>query len=196
MHEGQNSPKHLSYSERKVEAIEERLARIETLLENLTSLSTAIQHSGLPTPSSAASASRLTQIQPSITNITPKTENVSVQRPASRTPSRGDQGLKADSNANAAFEGASSLSAHSVHASRIIESAMSDDYTAFTRDPKMQEALFALRNLIEKQHASPVNHDYRFPTQQADPSYIDFSSAKMPPIESVVSLLRLCKGKI
>lgn len=72
---------------------------------------------------------------------------------------------------------------------------MSNDYTAFTRDPEMQEALFALRHLIDKQHSPPVNHDYRFPNQQVDASScIDFSSAKMPPLESVVSLLRLCKG--
>lgn len=72
---------------------------------------------------------------------------------------------------------------------------MSNDYTAFTRDPEMQEALFALRHLIDKQHSPPVNHDYRFPNQQVDASScIDFSSAKIPPLESVVSLLRLCKG--
>ncbi|EED17118.1 C6 transcription factor, putative [Talaromyces stipitatus ATCC 10500] len=177
--------------EKKIEIIEERLARIEGLLENLTSLSAAFQHlaPGL-TPTTAATRS----VQETL-----KTEKAPIQSPPSLsaqapTPStHGDHGLKT-AGSNAAFEGASSLSAHSVHASRIIENAMSNDYTAFTRDPEMQEALFALRHLIDRQHSPPVNQDYRFPNQQVDTSSgIDFSSVKMPPLESVVSLLRLCK---
>lgn len=179
-------------SERKVEIIEERLARIEGLLENLTSLSATFQHlAPALNPTIAATRS---------VHESPKTERIPLQSPPSLpaqppTPStRGDHNLKT-AGSNAAFEGASSLSAHSVHASRIIESAMSDDYTAFTRDPEMREALFALRHLIDKQHSPPVNHNYRFPNQQVDASSgIDFSLAKMPPLESVVSLLRLCKG--
>ncbi|GAM37795.1 hypothetical protein TCE0_033r08019 [Talaromyces pinophilus] len=180
-------------TERKIEIIEERLARIEGLLENLTSLSATFQHLA-PALNPAIAAPRSIQ-------ETLKTEKIPIQSPPTLsaqppTPStRGDHSLKAGNNTtNAAFEGASSLSAHSVHASSIIENAMSNDYTAFTRDPEMQEALFALRHLIDKQHSPPVNHDYRFPNQQVDASScIDFSSAKMPPLESVVSLLRLCK---
>lgn len=62
------------------------------------------------------------------------------------------------------------------------------------RSPEMQEALAALRTLIEKQHALSINQDWRFPNQPANAA-IDLSSVKMPSLSSVVTLLRLCKGK-
>jgi hypothetical protein len=70
---------------------------------------------------------------------------------------------------------------------------MSND-TSVDRSPEMQDALAALRNLIEKQHALSINHDWRFPHQQGNVA-LDLSSVKMPSMSSVVSLLRLCRGQ-
>lgn len=184
------------HSERKIEVIEERLARIESLLENLTSLSTTIQqHPGPSEATPRIAVAQAAQTSFSTPNITPKAENITQHA----TPRGG--GGNSDANTTdtaAAFEGASSLSAHSVHATSIIENAMNSDYAVFSRNPEMQDALFALRHLIEKQqqHASPGNHDYRFPNQHVDASSVDFSSTKMPRLESVVSFLRLSKGEV
>lgn len=147
------------------------MARIEVLLQNLASHSAAI-------PSRAP----IVKLSPSYTpqRGTPSTASM---RPSPRAGS--------DVKTNAAFEGDSSLRAHSVHASRVFENAMSKD--TMTRTPEMQDALLAMRSLIEKQHALSVTHDWRFPNHQGDAS-IDFSSVKMPDMNSVVSLLRLCKG--
>jgi hypothetical protein len=83
-----------------------------------------------------------------------------------------------------------------VHASRVIENAMNSD-TGFGRNPEMQDALVALRNLIEKQRSGSVNQDYRFAgPQHGDASTVDISSVKMPAMESVVGMLRICKGKL
>lgn len=96
--------------------------------------------------------------------------------------------------ANETFEGESSFRAHSVHASKLFERAMSVD-TLVGRTPEMVDAISTLRSLVEKQNTISVNHDLRFPGQKAAPA-LDFSSIKMPPIASVVSLLRLAKGRI
>ncbi|KKA22872.1 C6 transcription factor [Rasamsonia emersonii CBS 393.64] len=158
-----------SQYEKKIEAIESRLARIEGLIQNLAA-------------HSAASPSR-----PSVTlgpSYSPHQETLSSSGgPAERNSSAG--------KTNTAFEGDSSLRAHSVHASRVVEHAMRSD-ASVDRSPEMQEALAALRTLIEKQHALSINQDWRFPNQPANAA-IDLSSVKMPSLSSVVTLLRLCK---
>lgn len=161
------------HSEKKIEIIEARLARIEVLLHNLASQPTTI-------PSRAP----VVTLGPSYSPRQEAPSNTSV-RPLPRT-------AVPDVKTNAPFEGDSSLRAHSVHASRVFENAMSKDTMA--RTPEMQDALLALRSLIEKQHALSVNQDWRFPNHQGDVS-LDLSSVKMPAMNTVVSLLRLCKGE-
>ncbi|KAL2007936.1 hypothetical protein VTN00DRAFT_7918 [Thermoascus crustaceus] len=148
-------------SEKKIALIDERLSRIESHLENIATNSGAI-----------TSRSRV-ELTPS---YSPQQE------------SHSDSNL---TTSNTIFEGDSSFRAHSVHASRLFEHAMSND--AFVgRSPEMEDALSSLRSLVEKQNTLSVNHDLRFPAQKEAPP-VDFSSIKMPPISSVVSLLRLCK---
>jgi hypothetical protein len=178
------------HSEKKIEVIEGRLAHIETLLENLTSLSAAIPARMLATPSmslqSSSSPSKAQLIPPPSTH-----PSISSAAASSTSLSR----ARRDAKPNAAFEGDSSLRAHSVHASRVIENAMNSD-TGFGPNPEMQDALVALRNLIEKQHSGSVNQDYRFAApQHGDASTVDILSVKMPAMESVVGMLRICKGK-
>lgn len=152
-----------SCSEKKIALIEERLSRIESLLQDLAANSGAI-------PSR------------------PRVELTPSYSPPQESHSDSNQ-----TTANTIFEGDSSFRAHSVHASRLFEHAMSND--AFVgRSPEMEDALKSLRSLVEKQNTLSVNHDLRFPAQKEAPP-VDFSSVKMPPINSVVSLLRLCKGK-
>ncbi|KAH8700656.1 fungal-specific transcription factor domain-containing protein [Talaromyces proteolyticus] len=169
--------------EKKIEVIESRLARIETLLENLASLSAAVVPSR---PSAAATASNSPSHSSKIETVPPPPSS------SSSTTFQLARTTRRDAKPKAAFEGDSSLRAHSMHASRVIESAMNND-TGFGSNTEMQDALFALRNLIEKQHSLSANQDYRFPHQQGDASTLDLSSIKMPAMESVVSLLRICK---
>lgn len=198
-------------SEKKIEIIEERLARIENLLENLTTFTTSFrQLSSAAGPSSIISATSFKPAETLKAEIIQAQHVSSLAEQAPPQPStsstNGDRILKSSSNAtvnttdhanaNAAFEGASSLSAHSEHATRVIENAMNNDFASFHRDPEMQEALFALRHLIDRQNSPPVSDNYRFPNQQVETSSGgEYLSARMPPLESVVTLLRLCKGK-
>ncbi|KAL1970487.1 hypothetical protein VTN77DRAFT_4131 [Rasamsonia byssochlamydoides] len=157
-----------SQYEKKIEAIESRLARIEVLLQNLAAHSAAI-------PS-----------RPSVT-LSPSYSQQEILSSSAGPAERNSSATKT----NTAFEGDSSLRAHSIHASRVFEHAMNNDVLV-DRSPEMQEALTALRNLIEKQHALSINHDWRFPNHQGNVA-LDLSSVKMPSMASVVSLLRLCK---
>lgn len=158
-------------SETKIALIEDRLSRIEGLLQDLAANSNVAT---LPTRIRA-------DVNPSGT--VQQSPLPSVAQP----PSEPDM-----TTANKTFEGESSFRAHFVHASKLFERAMSVD-NLVGRSPEMQEAISNLRSLVEKQNTLSVHHDLRFPGQKAAPA-LDFSSVKMPPMASVVSLLRLCKG--
>ncbi|KAL1846197.1 putative pyridoxal kinase [Paecilomyces lecythidis] len=161
---------HPDFDETKIALIEDRLSRIEGLLQDLAANSNVAT---LPTRIRA-------DVNPSCT--VQETPLPSVAQP----PSEPDM-----TTANKTFEGESSFRAHFVHASKLFERAMSVD-NLVGRSPEMQEAISNLRSLVEKQNTLSVNHDLRFPGQKAAPA-LDFSSVKMPPMASVVSLLRLCK---
>lgn len=126
--------------------------------------------------------------------IPPPSTHPSISSAPASSPSLSQ--ARRDAKPNAAFEGDTSLTAQSVHASKVIENAMNND-TGFGPNPEMQDALVALRNLIEKQHSGSVNQDYRFGApQHGDAWTVDISSVKMPAMESVVGLLRICKGNL
>lgn len=93
---------------------------------------------------------------------------------------------------NRAFEGESSFGSHSIRASAFVERAMHGN--SLGRDPKMENALATLRDLVQKQNTLSINQDLRFPAQKEPPT-LDLSALNMPPMTSVVTLFKICKGE-
>ncbi|KAI1928138.1 hypothetical protein LOZ66_005313 [Ophidiomyces ophidiicola] len=159
-----------SASERKIEAIDERLSGIERLLQDLAlSIPTSTKsHSSPPHSASSSRQTDSTRLRPTI------------QEPEATTPS-------------AHFEGESALSTHSVLASAIFEKQMGSSPN-IEQNPAMKQALSSLRDIVETQtRPSPSIHTLRFPSQKPG-NKLDLSQLELPPLDVVLSMLRLSKG--
>lgn len=95
-----------------------------------------------------------------------------------------------------AFEGNSSLAAHSAYASKFLESAVSRSAVPMST-PKMGAALSTLKQMVNMQdnQTNSSTREVRFPNQRAMPTS-GLRDLVMPPIQIVLPLLRRLKGKL
>lgn len=93
-----------------------------------------------------------------------------------------------------AFEGNSSLAAHSAYASQFLETAVSQSALQMS-SPKIEGALSTLKQIVNMQDQQPASRGVRFRHQKAIPRY-GLRDLKMPPMQTVVALLRNIKGSL
>ncbi|EAS33170.3 transcription factor [Coccidioides immitis RS] len=155
--------------EKKIETIDERLTSIERLLQDLAL--------SIPTSSQAPPNTRQSSDH-SRQNDGAKVRSV-IQKSEATTPS-------------AHFEGESALSAHSVLASAIFEQTMGSSPN-IEQNPAMIQALSSLRDIVKGQTRPCGMHVLRFPGQSPG-KRLDLSQLELPPLDIVLSMLRLSKG--
>ncbi|CAM1501549.1 Fc.00g035330.m01.CDS01 [Cosmosporella sp. VM-42] len=152
-------------SERKIDQIEARLANIEGLLRDLSSrnASTADSIRLSHTPQGGANF-------PSIPTVTASTIGYD------------------SSDEESVFGGDSTLAAQTTFASEFLENAVQ---RTSLRDvnPRMEDALANLKQLVELQNRQSISHGPRFPLQQPIPPG-GLGQLRMPPMDVVVFLLK------
>ncbi|PYH87834.1 fungal-specific transcription factor domain protein [Aspergillus ellipticus CBS 707.79] len=158
-----------SQYEKKIDLIEERLGNIERLLLELKSNKGPSEPCFHSTPMSRP-------LSPSATNYTSNAATTLDQD--EYTP---------------AFEGNSSLAAHSAYASEFLETAVSRSALQMST-PKISMALATLKRMVNMQdhQAQSPSREVRFPNQKAIPGS-GLRDLTMPPVHVVLSLLRKCK---
>ncbi|KAF3492001.1 fungal specific transcription factor domain-containing protein [Arthroderma uncinatum] len=152
-----------------IETIDERLSTIERLLQDLT----------LSLPAATAS-------QSSTKPPEPPSSSRRNERPSGPTVLQGPEGSEAKRTPE--FEGESSFSAHSLHASALFENAMKR--VPFAHVPMMSHALSALQDIIKRQSLPSSVNVLRFPGQTPK-ERIKLSDLELPPSNAVLALLRL-----
>lgn len=162
---------HNTNSERKIDQIEDRLAGIEQLLRDLK------------TANSLRRGSDLAFHEPPPPELSPS------------TAAGGDEaGTAYDGDGlDSAFEGSSSLAAHTVFASEFLEHAV--ERTSL-RDlhPSMAAALGSLKQIVGMQNSRGSRpHEVRFVNQKSLPKG-GFRELPMPPVAAVIPILREIKG--
>ncbi|RAL09064.1 putative C6 transcription factor [Aspergillus homomorphus CBS 101889] len=164
-----------SQYERKIDLIEERLGSIENLLRELRS-NTATTGSG----------------PESYYHSTPISSRMSPS--ATGHASSGPVPVE-DPEATPAFEGNSSLAAHSAYASEFLETAVSRSALQVS-SPTIQAALSTLKQMVSMQdhQAHSPAREIRFPNQKSILGS-GIRDLAMPPVQVVLSLLRKFKEK-
>ncbi|KAF2759746.1 hypothetical protein EJ05DRAFT_498949 [Pseudovirgaria hyperparasitica] len=154
--------------ERKIDFIQERLADLDHVF-----------HSGentrYPAPSSSSS---LTQV--------PKTSPRAVSRAAYASPLSADDLTKEERQA---YEGETSMRAHSAYARDLLEKAVQEDPFAAS-SPAMSSALAHLRQLSSRHEPTPGTVP---PARLGGDSRFDYRRLKLPPTDVVLNLLRQAK---
>lgn len=159
-------------SEKKIEAIDERLSQIEGLLKDLT-----ISIPNLCRPRSSLPVLEESAPSPSRDGPLPLTNG---------------NGKAIETRPTPEFEGESSMSAHSVLASQLFEKTMGNR-PHFERNPEIIEALSCLRDMVKKQNLPSSVHALQFPGRNIGKA-IDITKLELPPAKIVHSLLRLAQG--
>ena len=156
-------------SEKKIDLIEERLGNIERILLELRSSAKG--------PSEPCYHS------------TPLSRQMSPSANYSNTTAALDQ-----HESTSAFEGNSSLAAHSAYAREFLETAVSRNALQIST-PKISTALASLRQMVSMQdhqtQSSP--RQVRFPNQKAIPGS-GLQELSLPPVQMVLTLLRKYQG--
>ncbi|KAE8154259.1 fungal-specific transcription factor domain protein [Aspergillus avenaceus] len=158
--------------ERKIDLIEDRLSNIEHVLRDLRS-----------TINSKPSAETYFHTTPESTHMTPSASEI-VPNPNSALEQH---------ESGPAFEGNSSLTAHSAYASAFLETAVSRSALQLS-SPKISVALSTLKQIVNMQESKThsSSHEVRFPNQKAVPSS-GLRNLSMPPVQVVLPLLRRLK---
>ncbi|OOF94288.1 hypothetical protein ASPCADRAFT_6972 [Aspergillus carbonarius ITEM 5010] len=159
-----------SQYEKKIDLIEERLGNIERILLELRSSAKG--------PSEPCYHS------------TPLSRQMSPSANYSNTTAALDQ-----HESTSAFEGNSSLAAHSAYAREFLETAVSRNALQIST-PKISTALASLRQMVSMQdhqtQSSP--RQVRFPNQKAIPGS-GLQELSLPPVQMVLTLLRKYQGE-
>ena len=188
-----------SGSEKKIDYFGNRLAGIEDLLRELTiSLKNGPSSTG---STSAASVPRTSGQQQGSSASDPRTTGSSAAEYVF------DDGADSDASSDVgdlAFEGTSSMTAHTVQASEFLEHVVERErWNSQQMSPNMQSALTSLQQIVSMQQkrkkgrimGSMSRHEIRFPNQKPVPEG-GLKDLPMPPVQTVVSLLREIKGRI
>ncbi|PYH45753.1 putative C6 transcription factor [Aspergillus saccharolyticus JOP 1030-1] len=161
-----------SQYERKIDLIEERLGSIEDLLRELRSNTATTSSVSEPYYHSTPISSRMSPSVPGHANGPAPVE---------------------DPEATPAFEGNSSLAAHSAYASEFLETAVSRSALQVS-SPTIQAALSTLKQMVSMQihQAHSPAREVRFPNQKSLLGS-GIRDLAMPPVQVVLSLLRQFK---
>ncbi|GLA37130.1 hypothetical protein AnigIFM63309_003697 [Aspergillus niger] len=159
-----------SQYERKIDLIEERLGNIERTLLELRA------HAKGPSEQCHHSTPLSSQLSPSTT--TNYTSAAAALDQHESTP---------------AFEGNSSLAAHSAYAREFLETAVSRSALQMST-PKISTALASLKQIVNMQdhQAQSPSRQVRFPNQRIIPGS-GLRELTMPPAQVVLALLRKCQ---
>lgn len=153
------------HSERKIDQIESRLGNIEILLKNI-----------------ASPAAPIDLIRHANTPCT-----------GSSIPTTGSTAEYDSSEDESAFAGDSALTAHTAFASEFLEKAVRRTSLREV-NPKIEAALVNLSQLVDMQKRQSISHGPRFPLQKQVPAG-GLCKLPLPPMESVVNLLKHAKGR-
>jgi len=165
----------LSPSERKIDHIEERLASIEQLLRTLAANSGSGK-SVIGTPASFPTA----------------VDSSDISQAATAAADSLPEFLEHEPDITAAFEGNSSLSAHTAFASELLASAV--ERTSLGQGhATMADALASLKHIVALQQQPNVSAKFTFPHQKPMPR-AGFKALPMPPGDVVVKVLRGFRG--
>lgn len=191
-------------SEKKIDYFGNRLAGIEDLLRELT-ISLKSHH-----PTSASSTSGTVASAPHHATGQHHGSSASNSRttPSSAPPNATfDDGGDTDTSSDvgdSAFEGQSSLTAHTVQASEFLEHVVERErWNNQQMSPNMQSALSSLQHIVSLQQqrkkgrmlGSMRRREVKFPNQKALPPG-GVKDLPMPPAQSVVAMLREIKGRL
>ncbi|KAK6355846.1 hypothetical protein TWF718_000227 [Orbilia javanica] len=161
--------------ENKIDSFEARLTGIEGMLRELT---TSLKRGGTSTPGSESIIHSF--ISPGYTAAGPSSicDRASI-------PDAGDT--------DQAFEGNSSLAAHTTLASEFLEQAVTNTSLNRQLNPDMQNALASLQKMVRMQNRKGDPFESRFIHQQQMPKG-GYSQLPLPPAEAILKLLRKVKA--
>lgn len=151
------------HSERKIDRIEERLASLESTLKSIAAALPSANTSFNATPSSH---------EPLPSRVKGRNESIVEDDPSP------------------AFEGDSSLAAHSVQASEYLSIAVGS--ATFPQTQGMNAALQSLRSIVSRQNSTPQT---RFHPRTNLPTFAP-SSLRLPPLEAVMALIKKRKEQL
>ncbi|CRL30596.1 Fungal transcriptional regulatory protein, N-terminal [Penicillium camemberti] len=173
--------------EKKIDLIEERLASIESTLQQLAK-NTSQPHS-------------FTAPNRSESHFAPSPQKSTPSQPSSTTPNsakpKGPLYLSnrtiEEHDSSAGFEGSSSLTAHGAYASAFLESAVSQSSPQVLSSPKITAALSSLKQLVgiqnqrreaDLQRSQPLTKNARLGVRR------DIRDLEMPPLPVALDMLR------
>ncbi|PGH08262.1 hypothetical protein AJ79_06048 [Helicocarpus griseus UAMH5409] len=186
--------------EKKIEIIDQRLAGIEQLLRDLTvninnnNKSLSQQQQQKPRSSRDfrldGSDGGHAAEQRSLPSLPlPTTLPAAEEAPP---PPRANLTTRKKTNQNPEYEGETSMTAHSAHASELFEKAVVKTPLA-EHSPEIMDALSALKDIVARQKLPSSIHTLRFAGQKPTAGKIDLSALELPPLDAVLSLLRKAK---
>ncbi|KOS37941.1 hypothetical protein ACN38_g11255 [Penicillium nordicum] len=178
--------------EKKIDLIEERLASIESTLQQLAKNTS--QPQGLTAPNWSGS------------HFAPSPQKSTPSQPSSTTPNsaktKGPLYLAnrtlEEHDSSAGFEGSSSLTAHGAYASAFLESAVSQSSPQVLSSPKITAALSSLKQLVgiqnqrreaDLQGNQPLTNNARLGVRR------DIRDLEMPPLPVALEILRKIQEK-
>ncbi|CAI7595251.1 unnamed protein product [Penicillium discolor] len=173
--------------EKKIDLIEERLASIESTLQQLAKNTS--QPQGFTAPNRSES------------HFAPSPQKSAPSQPSSTTPNsakpKGPSYLAnrtiEEHDSSAGFEGSSSLTAHGAYASAFLESAVSQSSPQVLSSPKITAALSSLKQLVgiqnqrreaDLQGSQPLTKNARLGVRR------DIRDLEMPPLPVTLDMLR------
>ncbi|KAI3112635.1 transcriptional regulator family: Fungal Specific TF [Penicillium roqueforti] len=173
--------------EKKIDLIEERLASIESTLQQLAKNTSQLQ-------GSTGLNSRESHFAPSPQKSTPSQPSFATSNPAKpKGPLYLANPTIEQHDHSSGFEGSSSLTAHGAYASAFLESAVSKSSPQVLSSPKISAALSSLKQLvgIQTQRREADSQGSQLPTKNARLGVKrDIRDLEMPPLPLVLDILR------
>jgi hypothetical protein len=157
------------FSERKIDRIEERLASLESMLKSVVCMRSQVN----PAPSNSA------QVE---VTVRPRPSKQAVSFASTK---------KNDSTR--AFEGDSSLTAHSLQASDFLSTAV--QHERFRDNPEMHAALQSLHGIVSRQHMISVNQEALFSSSKGLEDFSATNSLSLPPVDVVLPCISKVEGE-
>ncbi|CAI7626085.1 unnamed protein product [Penicillium glandicola] len=173
--------------EKKIDLIEERLASIENILQELARNTSQLQNS-------TSKNVRESHVAPSPQTSTPSQLPFTTRNPAKpKGPSYLANPTLEQHDSSSGFEGSSSLTAHGAYASAFLESAVSQSSPQVLSSPKINAALSSLKQLvgIQNQRREADLQGSQLSTKNARLGVRrDIRDLEMPPLPLVLDILR------
>ncbi|KAJ5365791.1 transcriptional regulator family: Fungal Specific TF [Penicillium concentricum] len=172
--------------EKKIDLIEERLASIESTLQQLAKNTSQLQGFTAPNP-------RESHFAPSPQKSTPSQPSLTTRNPAKpKGPLYLANPTLEQHDSSSGFEGSSSLTAHGAYASAFLESAVSKSSPQVLSSPKINAALSSLKQLVGIQNQRrEADLQGSQPTKNARLGVrCDIRDLEMPPLPVVLDILR------